>query len=410
MGVAASARAVLKQDTSGNHGQVAGDLPLPQRFPRVPDPQHPLVQRLRRMMTCTPHASPAQWASLGAQLWRGDPLADEAALCMHDWGTARAWSALSNCWQSSAAVGARAGLPLPLRTYLDAMEAPASWHDPGQAKRGARVLQSCAGHALMVLRDAGLMAGYQASAINQTLLATGALQRGAAARLAQTTQWWLACTQDQACTSGSAGLAMTARVRLTHALVRSELLRSGHWAASKWGLPINQLDMQATYLAFSVVQLLGLRMTGVWLRDDDAQAVMHLWRHIGWLMGVSEELLARDEAHGRACLYLNLQAQQPADESSVSLARALMDTPALRPRAWGASWRGHLERESHLSLVRWFIGPQGMQALGLPPRLPWYALLVWLPHLATSVTLRLSPSLRQPWRRWARRQQLLHAG
>jgi hypothetical protein len=204
---------------------------------------------------------------------------------------------------------------------------------------------------------------------------------------------------------GQPGFQITLRVRLAHALVRRRVGCLPDWDADRFGVPINQLDMQATYLAFSVVQLLGLQLTGVLLTRQESDDVMHLWRYIGWLMGVEDGLLCQDESQGRILLYRNLISQAPADETSRVLARALMNEPLHRYYGWGEAWRGRLNQALHLSLVRWFIGTRGMKDLGLPPSTPWYPLLLLLPLVLRSGLLQALPWLKPAWRIWARRQQ-----
>jgi len=61
-----------------------------------------------------------------------------------------------------------------------------------------------------------------------------------------------------------------------------------------FGIPINEEDMVATLLAFSVNALLGcelfLRMK---LSDQERLDYLALWRYLGWLLGVDV-----NEAHG----------------------------------------------------------------------------------------------------------------
>lgn len=355
------------------------------------------------MIPGNPEPSEAEWQSLGRAHWRGDPLADAVIDWMQAEGMDRAWSRLD----VALAQGLSAVAPEDeaLRAYLAATEVTPPWLDAARVRRGAEVLQTTGLHGMMVLRDAGLMAGYQASAINQTLVQTGALQGGAHKRVAETAAWWLACTADGGMALGADGHRQTVRVRIMHALVRGRLQRSPQWDGDWLGLPINQVDMQATYLAFSVVQLLGLRMTGMLVSRADADAVMHLWRYIGWLMGVEDALMCDDEATGRVLLYRNVIGQAPADHTSAQLAQALMDEPLSRPYPWAQALRGHIDRERHLSLVSWFVGAQGMRNLGLPQRAPWYPLMLLAPTAAGSLALRALPFLEAPWRAASRWQQ-----
>ena len=325
-------------------------------------------------------------------MWRGDPLADHVIAWMKQEGMGKAWK------QFEALLGRPGPVPLdtpePLARYLREAQQWPAWVDHERLARGAAVLHATGLHGMMVLRDAGLMAGYQAAGLNQPLIRTGALAKGAQRRMAETTAWWLACTAPDGLAPGGAGVHMTLRVRLMHALVRHQLAKDPDWDSAQWGLAINQLDMQATYLGFSVVQLLSLKSTGTVISRSESDDVMHLWRAIGWLMGVEEGLLVNTEQEGRVVLYRNMLSQAPSDDSSVALARALMDEPLARHYPDWPRLRGVLNKHRHLSLVQWFVGTQGMRALGLPLTLPWDPLLLALPKAVGSLVAMASPSWR----------------
>jgi hypothetical protein len=356
-----------------------------------------MASQLRLFIKGDPEPDEACWSAMGDDLWQGDKLADDLVAWMHEAGMGRAWGLFERALQAPASLDASV-VPAPLRNYLAAAQATPDWVDAAQLKLGAQVMQATGMQCLWVLRDAGLMAGYQASAINQPLIQTGALTKGAQRRLAETTSWWMACTEDDGMAVGAPGFAMTLRVRVIHALVRHQLLRGGQWDENQLGLPINQLDLQATYMSFSVVQLLGLKLTGVWLTTRESEAVMHLWRYIGWLMGVDERLLCDNEQAGRVALYRNVLSQAPAAESTAMLGRALMDEPLHRPYHNLAWLRGRVNKARHLSLLSWFVGWAGMRRLGVPVALPWYPLLMLAPLALHSTLMHMIPGA---W--WARR-------
>lgn len=333
--------------------------------------------------------TPAQWDRLGMALWDGDPLADAVAEWMHTEGMGPAYARLERAIDQGLAAVPDA--PPALRRYIEAAERLPDWADPLLMDQGARFIQSTGQHGMLVLRDAGLMAGYQAGAINQTLVMTGALRKGPQRRVAETTSWWIDCTREGGMRRHGKGFKTTLKVRVMHALVRRSVARRPEWNAAQLGLPVNQVDMQATYLGFSVVHLLALRGTGVVVTPEDAHAMMHLWRYIGWLMGVDASWLYETEMAGRVGLYHNLLSQAPPDDSSVALGRALMDEPLSRHYPRMGWLRGRFNKHRHLSVVRWFVGSEGMRNLGLPQALPWYPALTLLPRLMWTGAHRLVP-------------------
>ncbi|MGH8506307.1 MAG: oxygenase MpaB family protein [Stenotrophobium sp.] len=321
-----------------------------------------------------PEPSAEQWQALGEALLEGDPPADRLVAWMHQAGMNTAMPLFERALERGIASVPDA--PAPLRAFFAVVDARPAWVDEQLLLEGARVSHISGLTGMRTMRDLALMAGYQASAINRTLVLTGALQRGAQRRVAETTKWWLDATGVGGMARDAAGFKTTLRVRLIHALLRKRVAAMPQWDSAELGLPINQADMHATYLGFSVVFLFGQRLMGVPLKQREAEAVMHLWRYIGWLMGVDQRWLCLSEMDGRVALYQNLLSQAPPDDSSVQLGRALMDEPLSRHYRHLAWLQGRFERSRHLSICRMFLGSAGMKALGLPRFvLPWYPLL-----------------------------------
>lgn len=88
---------------------------------------------------------------------------------------------------------------------------------------------------------------------------------------------------------GEKGWTMALQVRLLHAKVRRSILqnRRKEWDVNQYGVPINQEDMAATLLAFSVNVLVGIEfVAGRPLPLSAQRDYLALWRYVGWLLGV----------------------------------------------------------------------------------------------------------------------------
>mmetsp|Transcript_65560 Transcript_65560/g.77054 ORF Transcript_65560/g.77054 Transcript_65560/m.77054 type:complete len:508 (-) Transcript_65560:56-1579(-) len=88
---------------------------------------------------------------------------------------------------------------------------------------------------------------------------------------------------------GEVGWTMALQVRALHAKVRRSILqkKKDKWNVAEYGIPINQEDMAATLLAFSVNPIIGIEfLSGKSLSLDMQTDYMALWRYIGWLLGV----------------------------------------------------------------------------------------------------------------------------
>jgi hypothetical protein len=363
-----------------------------------------MARGVRLLIRRDPEATPAQWDALGAALRQGDPPADALVEWLHQVGMTAGRPMLERAIEQG--VDGMPDAPAPLVAFIRHVETRPAWVDPAKLRDGARYIHSTGRFGMLVLRDAGLMAGYQAGAINQALVMTGALQRGAQRRVAETTSWWVDATAEGGMERFSPGFKTTLRVRVMHAIVRRSLSGRVAWDHDALGLPINQVDMQATYLGFSAVHLMALRVSGVVTTRRDAQGMMHLWRYIGWVMGVDESLLTEDEHESRVLIYQNIVSQAPPDETSQALGRSLMDEPLARHYRWLPGLQGRFNRARHLSVARLFVGSEGMASLGLPPTLPWYPVLTLLPRLAWHGAMRLLPGGQDLLVRLGRQRQV----
>lgn len=329
---------------------------------------------IRRWIKGPSEPSADEWQAIGESLLHGDAPMDRLIEWMLENGLARTKPLYDRAVNEG--IAALNDPPQPLLQFFNQVEATPAWFMPSLADQGARACGLSGMTGMRVLRDLGLLAGYQASAINRTLVLTGSLEKSAQRRIAETTKWWIDCTRPGGMLPGAPGYRSTLQVRLIHGLIRHRVAAMQDWDASYYGVPINQGDMHVTYLAFSSIFLLGQRLLGVPLSLSEGAAITHLWRYIAWLMGVEACWLHADENQARRALYHNLLSQPSADESSRQLGMALINEPLQRHYSNLPWLRGHLNKAIHLSIARSFINRDGRQALGLPRGiLPWYPLL-----------------------------------
>ncbi|MCR2746524.1 oxygenase MpaB family protein [Limnobacter parvus] len=267
-----------------------------------------------------------------------------------------------------------------------------NWVDWQLMDEGVQFIQSTGRAATDVLRDMALMGGYLMVAFNKTLILTGELEKGAAPRLASTAQWWLKVVNTNANHAGGLGAITTLRVRWMHALVRHQLRNSPQWDSNQWGLPINQVDMAATYLGFSAVMLLGLRKMGIVVTARNSRSVMQLWKLIGWQMGVQEKWLVDTEQEALVALRQFLFTHSPPDESTQRLASALAGEPLSRNYSNFQTLRRKFAHHKHLSSSWYLLGPGMFYKLGLKaPWGPFIALMMVPLRAATHLAQRCIP-------------------
>lgn len=344
---------------------------IPARHGKDVAGQRKLTAKLRWTIRGDAEPSPERWQAIGEALMHGDPLADALVEWMQARGMPQAWPLFQRALDHG--IEAVPDAPAPMRDFFAAVDDLPAWVDPELCARGARVIHELGMSSHYALRDVALMGGYQASALNKPLILTGALDGGTPRRVAETMKWVVAATAADGIARYSESGKSTLHVRVLHAVIRRRILSRDDWSVAEMGLPINQTDMVATFLGFSVVQLLAVRLLGVPVTRRDADAVMHLWKAIVWRIGVDEAWLTDDEQEGRKLLYHITLAQTPPDESTRQLGHALMQETLGVPYPFPRGLRARFEQARHLSVTRLFVGGAGMRHLGLPAWMPpWY--------------------------------------
>lgn len=214
-----------------------------------------------------------------------------------------------------------------LKVFFDDLDTLPSWLDLSLLKLGTEFSQRSGISGLIVLRDYCLMGGYESSAINKPLVYTGALKKGAAKRLTDTTEFWVDITGDDALLNNDIGFKAVIKTRLIHAFSRINILKLTDWDNSKLGAPLNQWDMLATNLGFSLVYLVGLRRLGFKPNENEVRGLFHFWKYIGYLLGIPLVLLPDSEEDAIKALYYWTMTQPEGDNDSIALAKALYEEP-----------------------------------------------------------------------------------
>lgn len=268
-------------------------------------------------------------------------------------------------WIDQGLQGKAAGIPQVLIELLAfSIEIP-EWLDLKKVELGAKLCRRSGTRGFMVLRNYCLMGGYESSAINKPLIFTGALKKGAAKRTTETTDFWVKVVGEHALENPQTGIKECVLIRLMHSYARVSILNDPNWKQEDWGNPLNQWDMIATNLGFSLVFLDGIRSLGVKVKPEEVEGLFHLWKYIGHLLGIPANLLPETEEEAIRQLYAWTISQPPADADTQELARALMLEPYssnFPPKLW----QKKRVVQIHLAYNYFFLGAESCRAMGLP--------------------------------------------
>lgn len=202
----------------------------------------------------------------------------------------------------------------------------------------------------------------------KTLVGTGDLEYTTSRRLIETAAWWLDVTTPGAMQPGAEGYRAALRIRLVHAHVRAAMNRRDDWDYEAWDHPVNQVQTVGTLLLFSQVFVLGTQMLGIRYTKREREDILHLWRYIGWLMGISEALLPASEEDAWRLLWLLAATEFIPDQDSHRLAQALLATHADMGQGFGplSGVVGAAATNLHVAISRMLIGKENADFLGLP--------------------------------------------
>lgn len=292
------------------------------------------------------------------------------------------------------------------------------WFEPQLASIGAQAYRRYPLMLIWLLRNVALMAGYSIPALSLPLIQTGALMHDALPRLMRTYAYILAVSEHpklpptkarpqphDVLAIGSEGWRQSIKVRQIHALVRQNLLKGkltaaaslipasdqhhhidGSWNTDYWGTPINQTDMVATHLQFSLLIMRGLRLLGARISTEEAAGILHLWNLASYWMGVDLNRLPKDETACWEWLYTYLSIQQLDFQMGRPLAKALHDLP--RQLMGEDNRRGRFVEMVNASVTRTLVGDDIGDGLDLPKSKIRFGVLSSVPILFALDTAR----------------------
>lgn len=301
--------------------------------------------------------------------------------------------------------------PAELRGFFDVVENTPDWVDFDLINVGAAAYRRYGNNVADVMTQLALIGGYRFGGPSDLLVETGGLTGATTLRrLAETQQWAIAVTEHDALRRDQDGFKLTVHVRLMHALVNQQFETDGRWDIGQWGLPINQSDQAGTLGLFNSTLLIGLRLLGVRVTASESRAIMHLWKYVGWLLGVDEYFLCDRETEQHRLNYHILLSQGPLSGAGAPLAKSIVDTqrrlyfPNL-PRLRGGYARARL-----LSMLRFFLRKDGMRDLDLPLVPPLAVVGIIVANLVRYQVLSRTRAGRRYLQRWGERcrERTLH--
>lgn len=295
---------------------------------------------------------------------RTDPLADAVVEAFDEIGARRAFSQIEAATENGIA-RVKDAHPAIVALFREVERLP-PWVDFGVIDRAGELLLRSGAFGGLILGLQSLPYGYASPAGNKPLAFSGRLTEQAPRRLSETSRFVHAVCLPGGMRRGAEGYSICVKVRIMHAQVRRLLWRSGKWNAEQWGEPINQHDMVATTMLFSLVVLDGLRKLGFRVKANEAQRYIQLWRYVGWLLGTDYELLFATESEGLKLADLIMKTQAPPDDDSRALTKALFESGKRGARSPQERKRAERMAPVAFAMSRYLLGAELGDQLAIP--------------------------------------------
>lgn len=217
--------------------------------------------------------------------------------------------------------------PKELVELFEDVDRVPDWVDWDQLRRGSIAYWRAGKLVVMGLAYAAIGAGFRTYGGSRELVLSRRLiepdQVGR--RLIETLRWAANASKPDGMRRAGDGFRITMHVRWIHGAVRYHCSRNKDWDWNDWGISVDNTDAvytMGTLFAESVIK--ALDTVGVHLSDRERDDVVALWRYIGHVMGIPEDINFTDWADLQRKSAIIRMLEHPADEGCRTLLDSLV--------------------------------------------------------------------------------------
>jgi hypothetical protein len=234
----------------------------------------------------------------------------------------------------------------------------------------------------------GFYVGANYPAVGQSLLATGAVEKGNS-RIVQTARW----AEETFETPGSlarfgVGIQSSAKVRLAHAFARQQIAEWGRWDEDYYGKPISAFDnmvfLSALLLLPDIVTASGAPVDPRWIELRRVQT-----RTVQYLLGAPQRLVTMPDDQMKRFFVVVVGHLEQSPDTARAVTHAIRHSPHFRPVA---SLRDRIQKTMTLLVANMFVrqtwGNTMANAIGLETRwmgvpMRWLSRMFfrWIPRM-----------------------------
>ncbi len=217
--------------------------------------------------------------------------------------------------------------PDEVRAFFESI-VPPPWYDPSEFAAGIRMFHRNSKVILAAFVGGVLIEGFTTN-ISKSFFITGRVRDQGVRRLQQNNRHLVESFIPGGLDRDSDGWKLSVRLRLIHAQVRRLLGESDEWDEDAWGLPISAAHLGYALTAFSARLLKHMKRLGANYTDEESASFMAVWRYVGYLMGIPETILFRDEEEALQLFKIGGMCEPEPSVESISMANSLVNSAPL---------------------------------------------------------------------------------
>ena len=218
--------------------------------------------------------------------------------------------------------------PRSVREFFAACAEPPGWVDLPSFLPGCRMFHRNTRLVLAGMVGGVLVEGFTTN-IAKSFFLTGRLRDQGVRRLKQNNRHMLEIFMPGGMEKHADGWTHSIRVRLVHAKLRHLLANSNEWDADELGLPISSAHLGFAISSFSARLLRHLKSLGGSFDEEERKSFMAVWRYSGYLMGIPETILYRDEEDALETFRIGRICEPPLSMESIAMASSLINSAPL---------------------------------------------------------------------------------
>ena len=218
--------------------------------------------------------------------------------------------------------------PSLVRDFFERMESPPDWLDLSALTPACRMFHRNSRLVLGAFVGGVLVEGFSTN-ISKSFFITGRVRDQGVRRLKQNNRHLIEIFMPGGLERDGDGWKLSVRIRLVHAQIRRLLKHSEDWDTDSWGLPLSAAHLGFAITAFSARLLRHMKNLGAEYNDDERKSFMKVWRYSGYLMGIPETILFRDEADALRLFEIGLLCEPPPEVESIVMANSLINSAPL---------------------------------------------------------------------------------